>query len=210
VKGSTVRENLLTAQHLEANYGVAGALLGSPKSFMEERHLRRRADLLLEILDLGHLADTRVAGLPYGTLKRIEIATVLATDPDLLLLDEPGSGMGPEEAHRLGDILLDLRDEFELTIVMIDHHVPLITRVSDYVYCLNFGQMLAEGDPDYVRNHPEVVRAYLGEDPAAPVDAAALEEELTSPVEAEITHEVPAVGVGGAGGAGASDTGAES
>jgi branched-chain amino acid transport system ATP-binding protein len=164
VKGSTVRENLLTAQHLLARYGVAGGIVGSPASADDERTLRRRADALLEVLELGHLANTRVAGLPYGDLKRVEIATVLATDPDLLLLDEPSSGMGPEEAHRLGDTLLDLRREFGLTIVMIEHHVPLVVRVCDYVYCLSFGQVLAEGLPDEVRHHPEVVVAYLGEE----------------------------------------------
>jgi branched-chain amino acid transport system ATP-binding protein len=164
VKGSTVRENLLTAQHLLARYGVAGGIIGSPASADDERTLRRRADALLEVLRLGHLADTRVAGLPYGDLKRVEIATVLATDPDLLLLDEPSSGMGPEEAHTLGDTLLDLRREFDLTIMMIEHHVPLVVRVCDYVYCLNFGELLAQGLPHEVRHHPEVVRAYLGED----------------------------------------------
>jgi branched-chain amino acid transport system ATP-binding protein len=140
-------------------------MLGLPKTFRIERELTRRADLLLDILGLGDLADTRVAGLPYGVLKRVEVATVLATDPDLLLLDEPSSGMGPEEAHRLGDTLLELRREFGLSIAMIEHHVPLVVRVCDYVYCLNFGELLAEGRPDEVRNHPEVVRAYLGEDP---------------------------------------------
>ncbi len=164
VKGSTVRENLLTAQHLQARYGVVAGLLGSPASMEAERTLRERADSILEILRLDHLADTRVQGLPYGDLKRVEIATVLATDPDVLLLDEPSSGMGPEEAHQLGDTLLDLRREFGLSIMMIEHHVPLVVRVCDYVYCLNFGQMLAEGTPEVVRNHPEVVRAYLGED----------------------------------------------
>jgi branched-chain amino acid transport system ATP-binding protein len=124
-----------------------------------------RADLLLDMLGLGDLAETRVASLPYGVLKRVELATVLATDPDVLLLDEPSSGMGPEEAHSLGDTLLELRREFSLSIAMIEHHVPLVVRVCDYVYCLNFGELLAEGKPEFVRNHPEVVRAYLGEDP---------------------------------------------
>jgi branched-chain amino acid transport system ATP-binding protein len=164
VKGSTVRENLLTAQHLSARYGVLGGIIGTPAAVDEERNLRRRADALLEVLHLGHLADTRVAGLPYGDLKRVEIATVLATDPEVLLLDEPSSGMGPEESERLGDVLLDLRREFGLTIAMIEHHVPLVVRVCDYVYCLNFGELLAEGLPEDVRSHPEVVRAYLGED----------------------------------------------
>ena len=164
VKGSTAIENLLTAQHREAAYGVFAGVVGAPKSFEDESVLRRRGRAILELLGLDDLAETRAADLPYGVLKRLEIAAVLATDPDVLLLDEPGSGMGPEEAHALGDTLLELRREFGVTIVMIDHHVPLVTRVSDHVYCLNFGAVLAEGPPEAVRTHPEVVKAYLGED----------------------------------------------
>ena len=166
VKGSTAIENLLTAQHREAGYGVLAGIVGSPATFEEEATLRRRAHAILELMGLDELAEARVADLPYGVLKRLEIAAVLSTDPDVLLLDEPGSGMGPEEAHALGDTLLELRREFGVTIVMIDHHVPLVTRVSDHVYCLNFGAVLASGDPESVRSHPEVVKAYLGEDAA--------------------------------------------
>jgi branched-chain amino acid transport system ATP-binding protein len=165
VKNATVTENLATAQHLQISYDPWAGVLGSPATFAEERRISERGELILDLLDLADVAAERVADLPYGVLKRVEIAAVLATDPDLLLLDEPGSGMGPEEAHALGDTLLELRKEFGLSIVMIDHHVPLVTRVSDYVYCLNFGEVLAEGKPDVVRRHPEVVRAYLGEDP---------------------------------------------
>jgi branched-chain amino acid transport system ATP-binding protein len=164
VKGATVRDNLLTAQHLQARYGAVSAMLGAPAAFDEERVLRERADAILDVLGLGDLADTVVAGLPYGLLKRAEVATVLATDPDVLLLDEPTSGMGPEEAHRFGEQLLELRRQFGLSILMIEHHVPLVVAVCDYVYCLNFGQILAHGLPEEVRNHPEVVHAYLGED----------------------------------------------
>ncbi|MBV9410533.1 MAG: ABC transporter ATP-binding protein, partial [Acidimicrobiia bacterium] len=115
-------------------------------------------------------------GLSYGTLKRVEIATALATDPDVLLLDEPSSGMGPEEAHRLGDELLELRNLFDLSILMIEHHVPLVVRVCDYVYVLNFGRMLTEGLPGDVQRHPEVVAAYLGEEaPEAEREAEKLE-----------------------------------
>ncbi|MFI7680341.1 ABC transporter ATP-binding protein [Actinophytocola sp. NPDC049390] len=166
VKNTTVLENLVTAQHLEVGYGPVSGMAGSPTTFVEERRLRERAHELLDLLELADHAGDRVADLSYGLQKRVEIAAVLATDPDLLLLDEPGSGMGPEEAHALGAVLLSLRREFGITIVLIDHHVPLVTQVSDYVYCLNFGRVLAEGRPDVVRRHPEVVRAYLGEEPA--------------------------------------------
>ncbi|MDQ1374380.1 MAG: branched-chain amino acid transport system ATP-binding protein [Actinomycetota bacterium] len=172
VKTETVMANMLTAQHSAVEYGAVAGLVGSPTSWRAERVLRRRADAILDILSLGHLRDSPVKGLPYGTLKRVEIATALATDPDLLMLDEPGSGMGPDEAHRLGDELLELRREFDLTIIMIEHHVPLVVRVCDYVYVLNFGELLTEGLPDDVRRHPEVVAAYLGEEaPEAEAEA---------------------------------------
>ena len=168
VKNASVADNLATAQHLQVEYDPWAGILGSPGTFAEERRVAERSELILDLLDLRAVTDERVADLPYGVLKRVEIAAVLATDPDLLLLDEPGSGMGPEEAHALGDTLLNLRREFGLTIVMIDHHVPLVTQVSDYVYCLNFGEVLAEGLPDAVRRHPEVERAYLGTATAEP------------------------------------------
>ncbi|WP_372734233.1 ABC transporter ATP-binding protein [Nocardioides sp.] len=164
VKNANVLENLRTAQHLQVRYQPLAGMLGSPGSFAEEKRISRRGGQILELLGLEDVTHERVADLPYGVLKRVELAAVLATDPDLLLLDEPGSGMGPEEAESLGDLLLELRREFALTIVMIDHHVPLVSRVSDYVYCLNFGEVLAEGTPDVVKRHPEVVRAYLGAD----------------------------------------------
>lgn len=164
VKNTTVLENLVTAQHLQVEYGAVPGILGLPQTFEEETRLRGRAQQILELMRLEDVATSRVTDLPYGVLKRVEIAAVLATDPDLLLLDEPGAGMGPEEAHALGDTLLELRREFGLSIVMIDHHVPLVTRVSDYVYCLNFGEVLAAGRPDDVRRHPDVVRAYMGEE----------------------------------------------
>src|SRR4051794_37856866 len=184
VKTETVLGNLLTAQHVAVEYGPVAGMVGSPASITTERALRRRADALLEILSLGHLRDTPVRGLSYGTLKRVEIATALATDPDLLLLDEPASGMGPDEAHRLGDELLDLRREFDLTILMIEHHVPLVVRVCDYVYVLNFGRLLTEGLPLDVRSHPEVVAAYLGEEaPEAEAEAERLEAQLEDRLE---------------------------
>ena len=181
VKSTTVLDNLLTAQHNAIGYGAVSGMIGVPTTFSTERSLRKRADSILEILGLGPLRDSPVRGLSYGTLKRVEIAAVLATDPDLLMLDEPSSGMGPEEAHRLGDELLELRNAFDLSILMIEHHVPLVVRVCDYVYVLNFGRLLTEGLPADVRAHPEVVAAYLGEeDPEAEAEAERLEKEHAS------------------------------
>jgi branched-chain amino acid transport system ATP-binding protein len=177
VKNTTVLENLCTAQHLQVDYEPVSGILGLPATFAEESRVAMRAHQILELMNLEHIALERVSDLPYGMQKRVEIAAVLATDPDVLLLDEPGSGMGPEEAHDLGDLLLTLRQQFGLTIVMIDHHVPLVTRVSDYVYCLNFGEVLAEGSPDVVRRHPEVVRAYMGSDEAEKPEGGAHRSE---------------------------------
>lgn len=163
VTGATVSDNLKTAQHLQAGYGALAGMLGAPHTCAAERALEERARRLLALVGLEEVRDAPVAALPYGVRKRMELAAVLATDPDLVLLDEPSSGMGPEEAAGLGRTLSSLRRELGLTIVMIEHHLPLVVGVCDYVYCLNFGRLLAEGPPDEVRRHPEVVRAYLGE-----------------------------------------------
>lgn len=164
VRSMTVLENLLLAQHMSVRYPAVAGMIGLPDSFAEERHLARRAMEVLDFMGLAPLADSPLPGLPYGTLKMVEVSAVLATDPDLLLLDEPAAGMAPEESHAFGDRLLEMRKELGITIVIIDHHVPLMVRVSDYLYVLNFGRLLVEGDPLTVRNHPEVIVAYLGED----------------------------------------------
>jgi branched-chain amino acid transport system ATP-binding protein len=162
VKSETVLENMLTAQHTKTGYGALQAVAGSGVVRQREKELVARAEAILELLGLADIRDRRLGALPYGTLKLLELGCALATDPDVLLLDEPSSGMGPEESHQLGDRLLALRKELGVTMLLIEHHVPLVAAVCDYVYVLNFGKLLAEGDPDHVRNHPEVVAAYLG------------------------------------------------
>ena len=164
VRTMTVVENLLTAQHARIRYPALGGMLGVPTAFAEERKLRSRALEVLDFMGLAHLANTKLAGLPYGTLKMIETAAVLATDPDLLLLDEPSAGMSPEESHEFGDLLLDIRRQLGVTIVMIEHHVPMVVAVCDYIYVLNFGKLLAEGLPAEIQSHPEVIAAYFGEE----------------------------------------------
>lgn len=181
VRGLTVLENCLVAQHSRIGYGATSGLLGAPRSFADEHRLKKNAMEVLDFFDLIPLANSQLDGLPYGTLKLIEIATVLATDPDVLLLDEPSSGMGPDEAHALGERLLELRKMLNLTMLMIEHHVPLVVGVCDFVYVLNFGKILTQGKPQEVQNHPEVIAAYLGgEVPSENGEGAAAETKETA------------------------------
>jgi branched-chain amino acid transport system ATP-binding protein len=162
VKSSTALENLKTAQHAKVSYDVASGLIGTGQSLRNERQLTAKAEAILDLLGLSAIRDKQVGGQSYGTLKLLELGCALATDPDILLLDEPTSGMGPEESDELGERLLALRREFALTMLVIEHHVPLVLRVCDHVYVLNFGRLLAEGKPSAIQSHPEVIAAYLG------------------------------------------------
>jgi branched-chain amino acid transport system ATP-binding protein len=162
IRSLSVLDNVLIAQHAHVRYGALGGIFGSPGSFSEEAELRLNAEEILDFLGLLPMAREEVGALPYGIQKTVDLAMALATDPDLLLLDEPSSGMGPEEAHRLGETLRFLRDALNLTILMIEHHVPLVAGLCDYVYVLNFGKLLAKGEPREIQEHPDVIAAYLG------------------------------------------------
>jgi branched-chain amino acid transport system ATP-binding protein len=162
VRGTTVLHNVVTAQHMTVPYSIFEGMLGFPATLEHERELERRADRVLDFIGLSEYRNEVVDDLPYGVLKNVELAFVLATDPQFLLLDEPSSGLSPTESDTLGDVLLRIRRELGLTILMIEHHVPLVVRVCDYVYVLNFGTMLAEGKPSEIQKHPEVIAAYLG------------------------------------------------
>jgi branched-chain amino acid transport system ATP-binding protein len=162
VKSATALDNLKAAQHIHAGYSALSGVLGLPQATEGERSLTLRAEALLEFLGLSDIGDSVVSSLPYGQLKLLELGCALATDPDVLLLDEPSSGMGPEESDDLGRRLLELREQVGLTMLLIEHHVPLVSSVCDYVYVLNFGSLLAEGEPSYIQRHPGVVEAYLG------------------------------------------------
>jgi branched-chain amino acid transport system ATP-binding protein len=162
----SVIDNVITAQHAHVRYNPVSGMLGFPGSFLEERELRRNAEEILDFLGLREYAGEMVGDLAYGTQKLCDVAMALATDPIMLLLDEPSSGMGPDEAHQLGETLKFLRDSLNLTILMIEHHVPLVVDVCDYVYVLNFGKLLAKGEPHEIQQHPEVIAAYLGSEEA--------------------------------------------
>ncbi len=162
VRSFTLLENLMVAQHQKVNYGVLSGMFGMPWSFQEEQVLKNRALEVLDFMGLLRYADQPLTGMPYGLLKMCETAAVLATDPDVLMLDEPLAGLAPEEADEFGDRLLDMRRELGITVVLVDHHVPLVLRVADYVYVLNFGRVLAEGRPDEIRDNEQVAEAYMG------------------------------------------------
>jgi len=163
VRSFTVRENLIVAQHASVRSSSISAVLGLGGARREERELRRRADRVLDLMGLGDVRDRPIAGLPYGTLKMVEVAAVLATDPSILMLDEPLAGASAEEGSAFCDRVEQMRRELGLTIILIEHHVPLVLRTSDYVYVLSFGSLLAEGPPEEIRSNQAVAEAYMGE-----------------------------------------------
>src|SRR4051812_19441627 len=186
-KSSSVLENLKTAQPARGGYDVATGLGGTPAASREERALAEKADAILDLLGLQAVRNARVGGLSYGTLKLLELGCALATEPDILLLDEPSSGMGPDEAHELGERLIDLRQAFGLTMLLIEHHVPLVLSVCDHVYVLNFGRLLAQGAPSVIQTHPEVVAAYLGGEAPDALDATE-ETDEDALLDAQLGH----------------------
>lgn len=158
----TVAENVMLAQHQRTGYSAIAGLLGLGGTWLRERELRRDAAEIIEYFGLKDVAGERASELPYGIRKTCDMAMALASDPKMLLLDEPASGLSPEEALELAGTLRDLRERLRLTILMIEHHVPLVAEVCDYVYVLNFGKLLTEGEPAEIQTHPEVIAAYLG------------------------------------------------
>ena len=156
----TVFENVLIAKHMRAKQNVFSATLRLNRR--EEQRMRDEAMELLKMQGLDHLKDETASSLPSGLQRRLEIARALATSPSLLLLDEPAAGMNPQETQELTDFIRQIRDDYHLTIFMIEHHMDLVMEISDRIYVLDFGKLIAQGTPDEIQNNEKVIEAYLG------------------------------------------------
>ena len=158
----TVRQNILLGGHCRTHTGFFENALRLPRVKREEDALEAHADQLVDLLRLAPVAEERVMDLPFGTQKRVELARALASQPKLLLLDEPAGGLNHEEVGVLMELLREVRARLKVTLLLVEHHMNLVMRISDQVVALDFGRVIADGTPAQVQANAEVIRAYLG------------------------------------------------
>ncbi len=158
----TVLDNMKVAHYGHIQYGVIGALLNTKKKQQEEKEIEKDCMEVLEFLGLSRYAGVKAGALPYGLQRRIEIARALSCKPEVLLLDEPAAGMNPAEIDTLNQLIIKIRDHYDLTILLVEHQMRLIMNICDEILVVNFGQKMIVGKPEEIRNNQEVLEAYLG------------------------------------------------
>ncbi len=161
----TALENVMVGRHCRTSSGILGAVLRGPGTRAEERDTAARSFQLLEKVGLARYVNDHARNLPYGAQRRLEIARALATDPFLLLLDEPAAGMNPQETAELDDLICRIRDDEGVAILLIEHDMKLVMRISDRIFVMDYGRRISTGTPEEIRGDPAVIKAYLGEDP---------------------------------------------
>lgn len=163
-KNLTVMDNVRIALHTSARYNSLQAILRTPAFYREEARIKARAQELLKIFNLDSKQNELAKNLPYGEQRKLEITRALATDPKLLLLDEPAAGMNPQETQNLMQLIKFIREKFDLTILLIEHDMSLVMGICERITVLDYGVTLAEGTPEQISKDPKVIKAYLGED----------------------------------------------